>query len=72
MTVWRITGFDDEGPHGEIALIEADSAEAAADLLASRIEDEQGRPDTVWGVSDRKVWRISEFSGEFILGAGCR
>lgn len=79
MTIYAIYGWQtDDVPHWSVAFIEAESAAGAGDILASKIgppgDDYFDRLETVWAVTPRSEWEISEIDHpfEFILGGGCR
>lgn len=71
MAIYSISKFSD-GPHWDIALIEAPSQLQAMQKLDEILKDHWD--DTVWKVTPMEEWGIREVDSPlaFVLGSGCR
>jgi hypothetical protein len=75
MSVYRIRGFS-EGPHWDVAVVEADSEESAEEILRAHLSTVES--DTVWTITPEDEWEIYEHNSMaegavyLVLGAGCR
>lgn len=70
--IFRITDFDD-GPHPDVALIDAPTEDHARRILAERLAADDG-DGTVWNPLPERDWSVSLAPSPviFLLGGGCR
>lgn len=75
MSIYRIDGWTSHHPHWGAAFFEADTPEAAMDLLDEYLE-RNGDSDDIWvdELFPRERWVAVELRRpfSFVLGSGCR